>query len=194
MKVALVSQRLRHEVKSKQQHDRNRNNQGHRESGGGESKSENGSFGNSWSSSKWSSFRNADSIETIEDQVDDPNDQIKQSDEDLQNPSCSAPHQKWIKFAKSLHSRSSTCRLGDLVQILTKLPDDINFLFQRLETTMKIEFDVDTRLKYYKEFTRAALGAFVMRAEEVGTAAILQIRCPEHSHSNLISHASNSLS
>ena len=121
-------------------------------------------FSNSWSSAK-SSFLRRNPVEG--DHINDFQDSSQKDDATLKNLVSSVPYQKWANMANGILRRTYWSRLGDLVKVLTKLPDDVDAIFQRLEADMKIEIDAATRLNYYKSFTRAALGASVVRTDEV---------------------------
>ena len=78
--------------------------------------------------------------------------------------------QKWEHFASSLLKRGYWSRLGDLARTLNTLPDDIITIFSNLEEKHQMKIDEATKLKYYKDFTRVALGATMLHIDEVSSA------------------------
>ena len=77
------------------------------------------------------------------------------------------PFKKWEKLTSGLLQRCNWSRLGDFAKALSKLPDDVELLYEKCEKESGVTFDGPTRLKFYKEFVRSALGASVLRIDEV---------------------------
>mmetsp|Transcript_39233 Transcript_39233/g.103822 ORF Transcript_39233/g.103822 Transcript_39233/m.103822 type:complete len:274 (-) Transcript_39233:156-977(-) len=73
----------------------------------------------------------------------------------------------WAKLSYGLLKHSYWSRLGDLAKRLNKVPDDVEQYFTKIEKSLGIEVDFDSRLQYYKEFVRATLGATVLRFSDV---------------------------
>lgn len=76
-------------------------------------------------------------------------------------------HSKWEKLTNNLLQRSNWSRLGDFAKALCTLPEDVSQMFEQYEKEFSINLDDATRLNYYKEFVRSALGASVLRIDEV---------------------------
>jgi hypothetical protein len=85
----------------------------------------------------------------------------------LANISSSIPHQKWANMVAVLMKKTNWSRLGDLAKVLSKVPEDIAAMFDVYEKEKGLTIDDDVRLKYYKDFTRAALGASVLHFDDV---------------------------
>ena len=85
----------------------------------------------------------------------------------LQGLAATIHHNKWEKLCNNLLQRSNWSRLGDFAKALCTLPEDVTLMFERYEKENAITLDDGTRLTYYKEFIRAALGAQVLRIDEV---------------------------
>ena len=79
----------------------------------------------------------------------------------------SRQHQHWEKFSARLLRHGYWSRLGDLAKSLNAMPDDIAVIYDRIQKNMTYKMDPATRLRYYKEFTRTALGSMVLRFSEV---------------------------
>ncbi len=76
----------------------------------------------------------------------------------------------WERVTSRLLKQKSWSRLGSLGVTLTSLPDDINQLFDNLQRQNGIAIDGETRLSYFKNFSRTALGADTLhfkKAEEL---------------------------
>jgi hypothetical protein len=90
----------------------------------------------------------------------------------LLNLAAQRPHQNWERFAARSLRKGYWSRLGDLAKTLNELPEDIELIFQRIEKNWpsgNFSIDSNTRLQFYKEFTRTALGSTVLRFNEVET-------------------------
>jgi hypothetical protein len=82
------------------------------------------------------------------------------------------PYQHWERFASRVLKEGYWSRLGDLAKTLNALPVEIEAIFQRIEKnwpTGHFPINSETRLRFYKEFTRTALGSTVLRFNEVET-------------------------
>ena len=86
---------------------------------------------------------------------------------DLLNLASTLPYRNWEKMTSLLLKRCSWSRLGDLAKALCKLPVDVAIIFENHERAMNVSLDEKERLTYYKEFMRSALGATVLRFDEV---------------------------
>jgi hypothetical protein len=76
----------------------------------------------------------------------------------------------WERVTSRLLKNKSWSRLGRLGVTLTALPDDINQLFNNLQLENGVVIDEETRLSYFKNFSKAALGAATLhfkKAEEL---------------------------
>jgi hypothetical protein len=78
-------------------------------------------------------------------------------------------YQHWETFTARLLRHGYWSRLGDLAKSLNALPEDIAIIYDRIQKNMTYKMDKETRLQYYKEFTRTALGSAVLRFNEVET-------------------------
>ena len=85
----------------------------------------------------------------------------------LQNLATTLQHKRWQDLTSVLLQRNSWSRLGNFAKALSKLPADVGIVCNRWERELGITLDDATRLSYYREFMRSALGATVMRIEEV---------------------------
>ena len=85
----------------------------------------------------------------------------------LANITASIPFPKWANLVGNLLKRNNWSRLGDLAKVLSKVPDDVAMMFDWNEKAKGLILDEETRLKFYKEFTRSALGANMLHFEEV---------------------------
>jgi hypothetical protein len=88
------------------------------------------------------------------------------------NTAALKPNQHWERFASKALRQGYWSRLGDLAKTLSALPEDVEAIFQRIQKNWpsgNFPIDSDTRLQFYKEFTRTALGSTVLRFNEVET-------------------------
>ena len=112
---------------------------------------------------QWRSSRTMLEITELADVVDES----EGGDALLQGLALSIHHSNWEKLTSNLLQRSNWSRLGDFARALCTLPEDVNIMFEKYEKEFAVNLDDATRLSYYKEFVRAALGAFVLRIDEV---------------------------
>jgi hypothetical protein len=94
-------------------------------------------------------------------------------------PRLSPAYQRWENFSSSLLKRGYWSRLGDLARTLNTLPEDIRTIFVTMEQKHDIRLDEGTKLQYYKDFTRTALGATMLHVDEVARAAPFRASVPE---------------
>ena len=74
---------------------------------------------------------------------------------------------KWEIISTRILKQGYWSRLGDLAKAIHSLPDDVSAMFQRLEKSASLTIEEELRFTYYKEFIRTALGASVVRLDEI---------------------------
>jgi hypothetical protein len=100
------------------------------------------------------------------------NDERMMQNAALLNIAALRPHQHWERFASNALRKGYWSRLGDLAKTLNALPEEIEAIFQRIQKNWpsgQFPIDDETKLQFYKEFTRTALGSTVLRFNEVET-------------------------
>jgi hypothetical protein len=99
----------------------------------------------------------------------------------FRNKKKAAPHQDsteaksidvagaWGRLATRLVKHNSWSQIGKLgsTLTLTSLPDDVSKLFDDLEREHGTVIDTESRLSYYKDFCRAALGSAILHIKRV---------------------------
>jgi hypothetical protein len=76
--------------------------------------------------------------------------------------------QRWEDFSLALRNRTGN-RLRSLFENEKNdfVPQEIRAIFQHYQENTKLTIDEKTRVRYYKEFTKAALGSSVLRFDQV---------------------------
>ena len=115
-------------------------------------------------------FRTLSKTSTIADLVYTEEDS-EGTDNLLQSLATTLQHKRWENLTSVLLQRTSWSRLADFAKALSKLPEDVGVVCKRWERELGVALDDATRLSYYREFMRTALGATVMRIEEVRIGA-----------------------
>jgi hypothetical protein len=84
---------------------------------------------------------------------------------------------KWSALASAILKKGNWARLGQLAKSLNSLPEDVAEIFDKLETKSKIVMNNETRLQYYQDFTRSALGSTTLHSRDV--ELLIRRRNPE---------------
>jgi hypothetical protein len=75
----------------------------------------------------------------------------------------------WERLSTVLLKRGYWNRLGNLTKSLDSLPPDIEAMFNEIEERTQVRLNADSRLMYYLEFTRTALGSTTLHFRDVET-------------------------
>jgi hypothetical protein len=89
------------------------------------------------------------------------------ANEEFLKSAADKPFRKWEKFVSSVLKQENWSRLGHLAKSLHVLPEDVAMIFNRLEEKTNILIKEDTKLQYYQDFTRSALGSTTLHFREV---------------------------
>ena len=85
--------------------------------------------------------------------------------------------EKWGHLSQSALKGNYWSRLGNLTKQMTSLPSEIEYLYLESEERSSVRLNAETRLSYYADFTRAALGSTTLHYNDVET--VIQKRNPE---------------
>jgi hypothetical protein len=85
--------------------------------------------------------------------------------------------ERWSILCQSVLKDNYWSRLGNLTKPMTSLPSDIESIFLDIEVRSSVRLNAETRLMYYAEFTRAALGSTTLHFKDV--ESLIQKRNPE---------------
>ena len=84
---------------------------------------------------------------------------------------------KWSTLTSAILKKGNWARLGQLAKSLNSLPDDVAAIFDKLDKKSKVSMNSETRLRYYQDFTRSALGSTTLHSREV--ELLIRRRNPE---------------
>ena len=84
---------------------------------------------------------------------------------------------KWSTLTSAILKKGNWARLGQLAKSLNSLPEDVAAIFDKLEKKSKVTMNSETRLLYYQDFTRSALGSTTLHSQEV--ELLIRRRNPE---------------
>jgi hypothetical protein len=85
--------------------------------------------------------------------------------------------ENWDRFSQSILKKGYWGRLGNLTKSLTSLPYDIEAIYDEIEQRNAFRLNAKSRLMYYNEFTRAALGSTTLHFRDV--EALITKKNPE---------------
>jgi hypothetical protein len=75
--------------------------------------------------------------------------------------------ERWGKISSSILKNDYWRHVGNLTKLLNTLPEDISRIYDEIESRSTFKLNKDSRLMYYTEFTRIALGATAVHFKEI---------------------------
>jgi hypothetical protein len=95
----------------------------------------------------------------------------------------SGPSDRWASISSSILKQDYWRHVGNLAKLLNTLPDDISSIYDEIELRSTVKLNHESRLMYYTEFTRIALGATAVHFKDV--EALIHRKNPEISISKI---------
>ncbi len=86
-------------------------------------------------------------------------------------------YRRWEKLASSVLKKGNWARLGQLAKSLNNIPEDVAAIYEKLEKKTKVVVAYESRLQYYQDFTRSALGSTTLHFREA--ERLIRRRNPE---------------
>jgi hypothetical protein len=105
---------------------------------------------------------------------------IVESDSGEDGPLCGIQTralERWGKISSSILKENHWRHVGNLARLLSTLPDDISRIYDEIESRSTFKLNKNSRLMYYTEFTRIALGATAIHFKDV--ESLIQRKNPE---------------
>jgi hypothetical protein len=88
-----------------------------------------------------------------------------------------ATAEKWHHVSQETLKKGYWSRLGNLSKTMDSLPQDVEAIYVEFEGRSSVRLSAESRLMYYADFTRAALGATTLHYKDV--EALIQRKNPE---------------
>jgi hypothetical protein len=85
--------------------------------------------------------------------------------------------ERWHRISQKTLKQGYWSRLGNLSKTMDSLPQDVEAIYQEFEGRTSVRLNAESRLMYYTDFTRAALGSTTLHYRDV--EALIQRKNPE---------------